>query len=197
METKILRIKERSIRYPKEVFTSIGHLINEELLLLCHKELDGNKATGVDQVTKEQYEQNLVENLHRIVARLKQKAYHPQPVKRVFIPKGDGKQVRPLGIATYEDKLVQLALKKLLEAVFEPHFLNHSYGFRPNRSAHEALKELTLSIERGKVSYVVDADIKGFFDHVNHEKLIECVQKRVQDPNIIRLIRRFLIAGVK
>ncbi len=196
METKLTRIKERSIQNPTEVFTSLGHLINEELLVLCHQEIDGHKATGIDQVTKAQYEENLTDNIHQIVEKLKQKAYRPQPVKRVYIPKGDGKQVRPLGIATYEDKLVQLALKKILEAVFEPHFLDHSYGFRPNRNAHEALKALSTCIEKGKVGYIVDADIQGFFDHVDHEKLIECVQKRIQDPNIIRLIRRFLIAGI-
>lgn len=196
METKLTRIKERSIQNPTEVFTSLGHLINEELLLLCHQELDGHKATGIDRVTKVQYEENLTDNIHQIVEKLKQKAYRPQPVKRVYIPKGDGNQVRPLGIATYEDKLVQLALKKILEAVFEPHFLDHSYGFRPNRNAHGALKALSTCIEKGKVNYIVDADIQGFFDHVDHEKLIECVQKRIQDPNIIRLIRRFLIAGI-
>ena len=106
MQTKLNRIKERSKQNPAEIFTSIGHLINEEMLLLCHQELDGNKATGIDQVTKEQYEQNLKENIHQIVEKLKRKAYRPQPVKRVYIPKGDGKQVRPLGITTYEDKLI-------------------------------------------------------------------------------------------
>jgi len=196
METKLKRIKERSSQNPKEVFTSLGHLINEELLLLCHQELDGHKAVGIDQVTKSQYAENLTENIHQIVEKLKRKAYRPQPVRRVYIPKADGKEVRPLGIATYEDKLVQLALKKILEAVFEPHFLEFSYGFRPNRNAHEALKTLSTCIEKGKVSYIVDADIQGFFEHVNHEKLIECVQKRIQDPNIIRLIRRFLLAGI-
>ena len=196
METKLNKIRERSTNKPEEIFTSLGHLINEELLLLCHKELESNKAAGIDEITKTQYEDNLQENIHQIVERLKLKAYRPQPVKRVYIPKGDGKQQRPLGISTYEDKLVQLALKKILEAVFEPHFLNHSYGFRPSRSPHQALKALALHIEKGKVSYVVDADIQGFFEHVNHDILIQCVQKRIQDPNIIRLIRRFLIAGV-
>jgi RNA-directed DNA polymerase len=196
METKLKRIKERSSQNQKEVFTSLGHLINEELLLLCHQELDSRKATGIDLVTKSQYTENLTENIRLIVEKLKRKAYRPKPVRRVYIPKGDGKQVRPLGIATYEDKLVQLALKKILEAVFEPHFLEFSYGFRPNRNAHEALKTLSTCIEKGKVSYVVDADIQGFFDNVNHEKLIECIQKRIQDPNITRLVQRFLIAGV-
>lgn len=196
MQTKLNRIKERSKQNPAEIFTSIGHLLNEEMLLMCHQELDGNKATGIDQITKEQYTVNLQENIHQIVEKLKRKAYRPQPVKRVYIPKGDGKQVRPLGITAYEDKLVQLALKKLLEAVFEPHFLNHSYGFRPNRNPHDALKALNVCIEKGKVSYVVDADIQGFFEHINQDILIQCVQKRIQDPNIIRLIRRFMMAGI-
>ena len=196
METKLIRIRERSILKPREAFTSLGHLINEELLLLCHQELKGNKATGIDHITKTKYEENLTDNIRQIVARLKQKAYRPQPVRRVYLPKEDGRKVRPLGIASYEDKIVQLALKKILEAVFEPHFLSYSYGFRPHRNAHHALKALTTCIEKGKVSYLVDADIKSFFDQVHHEKLMGCIRQRIQDPNILRLIHRFLRAGV-
>lgn len=195
VETKLTRIAEISKQRPKEVFTSIYHLMNKELLMLCHKELDGNKATGLDGVTKNDYEQNLEENLKQLAEEIQSMAYKPSPAKRVYIPKANGK-VRGLAIAKYEDKIVQLALKKIVEAIFEPKFLDCMYGFRPNRGCHEALKALGRNIERGKVSYVVEADIKGFFDHVDHEWLIKCIEQHIKDPRVIRLIKRFLKAGI-
>lgn len=195
METKLKRISETSQKNPKEVFTSIGHLVNKEMLEICHKEMDKNKAVGIDGVSKEMYEESLDENLERLVKALKNKSYKPQPVKRVHIPKGNGK-TRPLGIAVYEDKLVQQALKKVLEAVFEPRFRDCMFGFRPGRSCHDALRRLNSIIERGKTSYVIDADIEGFFNHIDHEWLIKFVEVRVKDPNIIRLIRKILRAGI-
>ena len=161
METKLARIAEISKERPKEVFTSIYHLINKELLIQCHKELNGKKAKGIDGVTKTEYEENLEQNIEDLVNRLKNKTFKPCPAKRVYIPKANGK-MRGLAIATYEDKIVQLALKKLVEAIYEPKFLNCMYGFRPNKSCHDAIKALTYNIERGKVSYIVDADIKRF-----------------------------------
>lgn len=195
METKLKRISEISQKNPKEVFTSIGHLINKELLEICHREMDKNKAAGIDGVSKEMYEENLDENLVKLVKALKNKSYKPQPVKRVHIPKGNGK-TRPLGIAVYEDKLVQQALKKVLEAVFEPRFRDCMFGFRPGRSCHDALRRLNTIVERGKTSYVLDADIEGFFNHIDHEMLIKFVEVRVKDPNIIQLIRKLLKAGI-
>jgi RNA-directed DNA polymerase len=196
METKLSRIAEISNRNRKEVFTSLYHLLNKQMLLQCHKELDGNKAAGIDGVTKQDYELNLEENLDKLIVRLKNKAYIPKPVKRVYIPKGDGTEKRPLGIPAYEDKIVQMGLKKLLEAVYEPIFLQCSYGFRPKLSCHDALKELSKIIENNKVSYVVDADIRGFFNNVDHDWLIKCVRVKIADPNIIRLITKFLKAGI-
>ena len=195
METKLKRISEISQKNPKEVFTSIGHLINKEMLEICHKEMDKNKAAGIDGVRKGMYEENLDENLERLVKALKNKSYKPQPVKRVHIPKDNGK-TRPLGIAAYEDKLVQQALKKVLEAVFEPRFGDCMYGFRPGRSCHGALKRLNTIIERGRTSYILDADIEGFFNHIDHEWIIRFVEVRVKDPNIIRLIKKLLKAGI-
>ena len=195
METKLLRIAEISRSKPKEVFTSLYHLINKEMLIECHKELDGSKAVGVDEISKQEYNENLEEHLNILVVKLKNKEFIPMPAKRVNIPKANGK-TRPLGIAVYEDKIVQLALKKIVEAIFEPKFLDCMYGFRPNRRCHGAIKELTANIEKRKVSYIVDADIAGYFDNVDHEWLMKCIEQHIKDPNILKLIRRFLKAGI-
>src|SRR5690606_17802201 len=194
--TKLARIAEMARANPKERFISIGHLINAEALKQCHEEMAKGKATGVDGVTKEMYEQNLGKNIENLVERLKKKSYRPQPARRTYIPK-DEKSMRPLGIPAYEDKLVQKALKQLLEAIYEQDFLDFSYGFRPNRSMHQALKRLNRVIEEGKTRYVVDADIKGFFNHVDHEWLMKFLGVRIGDPNIHRLIRRMLKAGIQ
>ena len=195
MGTKLDRIEEMSANNPKLVFTSLYHMINVELLRQCHVEMDGKKATGVDNVTKAEYESNLDENLKELVERLKRKSYKPQPSLRVFIPKANGK-LRPLGIAAYEDKLVQSALSRILMAVYEPKFTNSMYGFRPNRGQHDALKEVTRLIEKGKTRYVIDADIKSYFNSLEHDRIIEMVRFRLADPNILWLIRKMLKAGV-
>lgn len=195
METKLARIAEIAKEKPKERFTSLYHLLNEEMLLQCHAELDGNKAAGIDQVTKAEYEANLEENIQNLAERLKKKGYRPQPVRRTYIPK-DEKSMRPLGIPAYEDKIVQQGLNKILQAIYEQDFVNHSYGFRPGRSCHGALKEVNRIIEKGKISYVVDADISGFFTHVDHEWLMKFIELRIEDPNIRRLIVKFLKAGI-
>lgn len=195
METKLARISQLSKENPDMVFTSIGHLINKELLMECHKSMDGKKAVGIDGVTKEDYGRNLEENLEKLVGRLKQKSYKPQPARRVEIPKENGK-TRPLSIYCYEDKLVQEALKRVLEAVFEPHFYDEMWGFRPNRGCHKALQSLNVMLEMRPTSYVLDADIKGFFDHINHDWAVRFIESRIKDPNIIRLVRRMLKAGI-
>ena len=177
------------------VFTSVYHLINVELLKQCHEEMDGKKAVGIDGVSKEDYGANLEENLKDLVERLKRKAYVPKPARRVEIEKDNGKK-RPLSIYCYEDKLVQDAVKRLLEAVFEPHFYNEMMGFRPNRNCHKAIKLLNGMIERNYTNYILDADIKGFFDHLDHEWIIRFVESKVKDPNLIRLIRRMLKGGI-
>ena len=195
VRTKLLRITEISKNNPKEKFTSVYHLINEDMLMMCHKELDGNKATGIDKVTKKEYAENLENNIKELVNRLKNKAYIPAPAKRVNIPKANGK-TRPLGIAIYEDKIVQLALKKIIEAIYEPKFLECMNGFRPSKGCHTAIKQLSDNIERRKVGYIVDADIKGFFNNVDHNWLMKCLEQHIQDPNILKLVKRFLKAGV-
>jgi len=180
---------------PKMVFTSLYHLINKELLRECHKEMDGNKAVGVDKITKAEYGVNLDANLINLVERLKRKDYKPQPSLRVYIPKATGK-LRPIGMAAYEDKLVQSALSKVLMAVYEPKFADSMHGFRPNRGCHGALRELARQVEMGKTSYIVEADIKGYFNNMDHERIYEAVRFRIADPNILWLIKKVLNAGV-
>lgn len=195
METKLTRIAEISKERPKEIFTSLYHFMNKELLKICHKELDGKKATGLDRTTKAEYEEDLEENIDKLAKELQSMSYVPSPARRVYIPKANGK-IRGLAIANYEDKIVQLALKKIIEAVFEPKLSDSMFGFRPHKSCHDALKALNTNIENGKVSYIVDADIKGYFNHIDHSWLITCIEQHIKDPRIIRLIKRFLKAGI-
>lgn len=177
------------------VFTSIGHLINKELLKDCHEKMDGEKAAGIDGITKEEYQRKLEENLEKLVERLKKKSYKPKPARLVEIPKENGK-TRPLSIYSYEDKLVQEALRRILEAVFEPHFCEEMMGFRPNRGCHEAIRKLNIMLENRPTNYVLDADIQGFFDHIDHEWAVRFIESRIKDPNNTRLVRRMLKSGI-
>ena len=195
MATKLARIAELSAQNPNMVFTSIGHLIDVKLLRECHEKMDGDKAVGIDGITKDEYGRHLEENLVDLVERLKRKSYKPKPARRVEIPKDNGK-TRPLSIYCYEDKLVQEALRRVLEAVYEPMFYNEMMGFRPNRSCHMAIRTLNEMIERKPTNYILDADIKGFFDHLDHEWIVRFVESRIKDPNITRLVRRMLKAGI-
>ena len=172
MGTKLERIAEISATTRRPIFTSLYHLINEDLLKECHRELDGKKAVGIDKVTKEECGENLKENLQDLLKRMKNFSYRPQPVRRAYIPKANGKK-RPLGIPSYEDKLVQGVMAHILNEVYEPRFLDCSYGFRPNISAHDAIKKVNDLIMFKKVNYILDCDIKGFFDNVSHEWLVK------------------------
>ena len=195
MTTKITRINQISKERPKEIFTSIYHLINKELLKECFEELDGNKAVGIDKITKDEYRYNLDNNLDNIVERLKNKSYRPSPARRVNIPKANGK-LRGLAIANFEDKIIQMAVKELLEAIYEPKFTSNMFGFRPNKSCHDCLYYLSNCIICQKTSYILDADIKGYFDNIDHDKLMKCLKMHIKDNNLLRLIKRFLKAGI-
>lgn len=195
METKLLRIAEVARSRPKERFTSLAHLLNKQMLMECHWELPANKATGVDRVTKAEYEENLEANLEDLVARMKRQAYKPQPSRRTYIPK-DKYSKRPLGIPAYEDKIVQKAMGKIMNAIYEQKFSDLSYGFRPRRSQHQALRALDKAIMHPKMHFVVDADIKGFFNNVDHDWLMKFLEHDIADPNFLRLIKRFLKAGI-
>ena len=194
METKLVRINQIAKEKPKEVFTSLYHYLNEELLTQFHQQLKADSAAGIDRITKEAYSTNLSENIHRLTESLKQHSYKPQPVKRVYIPKGASR--RPLGIPAYEDKIVQAGVTRILQAIYEADFLSCSYGFRPNKSGHMALRRLNDILMHHKVSYIVDADIRGFFNQVDHQQLMDFISLRIADPNIKRLLVRFLKAGV-
>jgi group II intron reverse transcriptase/maturase len=173
---------------------NLAYLLNEENLKSCFWQLEKNKATGIDGVNFEEYKGNLDNNLKSLVTRMKTQTYKPQPVRRVYIPKANGK-LRPLGIPSLEDKIVQKGMGRILESIYEEEFLDFSYGFRPKRSCHDALKKLSETIFSKRISYIIDADIKGFFDNVDHDWMIKFLEHRIDDKNFTRLIRRFLRNG--
>ena len=179
----------------KERFTALLHHLTEELLRQSFYALKREAATGVDGVAWKEYETGLAERLQDLHSRVHRGAYRAQPSRRVYIPKADGRQ-RPIGIAALEDKIVQGAVVTILNQIYEEDFLGFSYGFRPGRSQHDALDALTVGIERKGVKWVLDADIRGFFDNLDHEWLLKFLQHRVADPRLLRLIQKWLKAGV-
>ncbi len=180
---------------PECKFTSLAHLLTKDFLKECFGELKKGKSPGIDGVTVGEYAKKLDENVTDLVARLKTKQYKPQPVLRVYIPKSNGDK-RPLGIPAVEDKIVQMSIKMILEAIFEQDFIDTSYGFRPNRSCHDALIELDQIIMNAPVNFVVDMDISKFFDTVDHKCLMDFLKQRIVDPNLLQLISRFLKSGI-
>ncbi|GAA0432148.1 group II intron reverse transcriptase/maturase [Lentibacillus halophilus] len=195
METKLSRIAELARSHPRMQFTSLAHLLDEESLKQCHHELPGSKASGIMGVTKEDYGEELNDNVENLVHRMKKKSYRPQPVRRTYIDKAGSRKKRPLGIPEHEDKIVQRGLAKILTTIYENDFLGCSFGFRPKRNCHDALKILNVYIEQRYTNYIVDVDIKGFFDNVDHEWMMAFLEHRIKDPSILRLIARFLKAG--
>lgn len=193
---KLVLIARHAREEPKLKFISLMHLLNASYHMECFRLLKKGKAAGVDGRTTESYtDEEIRKILEDTIMSIKQKKYHPQPVKRVYIESGSRKN-RPLGIPTVIDKVVQLGIGRILEAIYEPTFLPVSYGYRSGRNAHEALKELNHMIMGKKVNWIIDADIKSFFDHIDHKVLLRCLDERIKDPNFKLLIRKFLKAGI-
>lgn len=196
VETKLRRIADKARKDPKCQFTSLFHLMTEDLLRGCFQRLRGDAAAGIDRVTKEVYGKDLEANLTKLVERLHRMAYVPQDVRRVYIPKPGSDKQRPLGIPCLEDKLVQSALVRILEPIYEADFVEDSYGFRPKRGCHDALRALSRTVEGGKVNWIVEADIKGFFCNVSHDWMSKFLAHRVADKRVQRMVRRFMKAGI-
>jgi group II intron reverse transcriptase/maturase len=189
------RIRRVAKERKKEKFTSLFHHISVELLEEAFYELKQNAAPGVDGLTWQEYETGLERNLEDLHARLQRGAYRALPSRRVYIPKPDGRQ-RPLAVAALEDKVVQRAALAVLNAIYEEDFLGFSYGFRPGRGTHDALDALIVGIGSTKVNWILDADIRSFFDSVSWEWLVRFLEHRIRDPRMIRLIQKWLKAGV-
>lgn len=194
--SKLNQITAKAKQEKRLKFTSLVHHVNEENLAQCYGELKRGRASGIDGVTVEEYGKNLKENLQKLVAKLKDKSYRPQPVRRVYIPKPGKAEKRGLGIPSVEDKLVQLMVKKILESIYEIDFYDFSHGFRPKRSCHTAIKQLDQTVMTQPVDYIVEVDIRKFFDTVRHDWLMRCLEERIADPNLLWVIRRFLKAGI-
>ena len=197
MSTDQSRIGERARKQPDLVFTSLYHHVTDlDNLRACYEALDSDKAVGVDGVTKEQYGDNLEENLQDLSDRLKRMGYRPQPRRRSYIPKPGSEKGRPLGISCFEDKIVELAVKRVLEPIYEEIFEDSSYGYRPGRSQHECLDAVGRAIQQGQVNHVVESDIRGFFDEVSHKWMLKFLRHRIGDERVIRLIMRMLKSGI-
>ena len=193
MENERGDIRSQSIKY-KKLQTLMYH-INKETLIKEHRKQTSNKASGIDKMTKEKYEENLYNNIEELIQSMKLFKYRPQAVRRTYIPKANGK-LRPLGIPAYEDKLVQGVMANILNEIYEARFLECSYGFRPNRNCHTAIAKIKKTIMTRPVNYILDADIKGFFDNVDHKWLIKFLENDIEDKNFIRYIVRFLKSGI-
>lgn len=196
ISTRLQRIAELAREAPERAFLSLAHHIDIELLREAYRRTRKNGAPGIDGQTAEQYEANLEENLQSLLDRFKSGRYHAPPVRRVHIPKGDGSKTRPIGIPTFEDKVLQRAIAMVLGAVYEQDFLDCSYGFRPGRSAHQALNELWHEVMKMGGGWVYEVDIQSFFEELDHGQLRSFLDRRVRDGVLRRMIDKWLKAGV-
>jgi len=196
VSTKLRRIAELAEAAPEMAFTTLAHHIDYEWMLEAYRRTRKDGAAGVDGQSAEQFASNLEGNLRSLLERAKSGTYRAPPVRRVHIPKGDGKQTRPIGIPTFEDKVLQRAVAMLLEAVYEQDFYDFSYGFRPGRSAHQALERMQDGLVKMAGGWVLEVDIKKFFDTLDHEHMMGMLRQRVRDGVLLRLIGKWLNAGV-
>ena len=196
ISTKLRRIAKLARDAPELAFTTLAHHLDLAWMREAYRRTRKDGATGVDGQTAEQYAERLEDNLRSLLDRAKSGMYRAPPVRRVHIPKGDGSQTRPIGIPTFEDKVLQRGVGMLLEAIYEGDFAPFSYGFRPGRSAHQALEALRDGIMEMSGGWVVEVDIRKFFDTVDHERFREIVRRRVRDGVMLRLIGKWLNAGV-
>jgi group II intron reverse transcriptase/maturase len=195
MSPGLLKVVERAKTEPEGRFHSLAHLVDVPALMRAYRRMRKDAAVGVDGVTKEQYGQELKSNVASLHARMKTMRYRHQPLRRVHIPKGRG-ATRPIGISSVEDKIVQGAIREVLEAVYEPIFYNGSYGFRPGRSAHDALRSLNQVLVRGEVNWILEADIKSYFDSIDRTLLMGMLRERVADTSLLRLVGKCLHVGI-
>ena len=196
VQSALKRIRDVAIKDKKQKFTALmHHIYSVDVLEEAYFSLERKASAGMDGVTWRYYGENLKDNLRDLSQRLRQGAYRAKPVKRTYIPKADGKQ-RPLGMPVLEDKIVQSAAAAVLGTIYESDFLGFSYGYRPKRSQHHCLDALYVGLQTKKVNYVLDADIQGFFDHINHEWLVKFIEHRIADKRVVRLIIKWLNAGV-
>jgi group II intron reverse transcriptase/maturase len=193
--TSLRGIAKRAKACKTTRFGNLYRELNAEMLHHCWRDLNKKAASGVDRITAQDYEVDLESNIENLVERLKSKRYRTKLVRRHYIPKANGK-LRPLGIPALEDKLVQLGCAKLLNAIYEQDFLRNSYGYRPGKSAKDAVMDLGFNLQYGKMGWVVEADIKGFFDHLDHDWLLKMLSLRINDRALLNLIRKWLKAGI-
>jgi len=196
-DTALAEIAWLSANNPHQVYHSLMHQINVDSLSRCFDRLDGRKAVGVDQINKARYGENLTANLEDLIARMKCMAYRPGPVREVRIPK-EGKKgaTRPLGISNFEDKLVQKRMQDILESIYEPLFLDFSYGFRPKRSCHDAVKGLMEHLFKEEVEVVIDVDLANFFGKIDHDIVKDMLGMKIKDSKFMRYITRMFKSGV-
>ena len=195
LQTKLNRVEERSRQDRKAVFNNLGYLINQVMLRECFNALDGSKAVGIDGVTKLEYGRNLDENLKQLLIKIRKGNYHPRASRTVEIPKADG-STRPLAISCFEDKVVQEAVRRILERIYEPIFLDCSHGFRPKRNCHSALVALDRSLMNPGCGAVLEIDLKKYFNTIPHDPLIRFLRMKISDQRFLYLIIKLLKAPV-
>lgn len=193
-----METKRKDIKYQLQQgykLQTIMHYVNRETLIKQHEKQQKGKASGIDGITKEEYEKNLEVNIENLLTKMKRFSYRPRPVRKTYIPKSNGK-LRGLGIPCYEDKLVQGAMADVLNEIYENIFFDFSYGFRPKKNCHQAISQINWLLMTKKVNYILDADIKGFFDNIDHDIMMMFLEHEIEDKNFLRYMRRFLKSGI-